>query len=110
LILRRITVMETLSRIGSEDDSQKPATDLQTIIDRRRKVAAATAENCRLSGAVATVHRCIPATALRLAATALRLAATAHRRTATALRLSHGEGAVDMGIGRRLTEGWSATM
>jgi hypothetical protein len=90
--------MATLSRIGSEGE------DLQTISDRRRKVAAATVENCRLSGAVATVHRRIPATALRLAATALR------RTPATARRLSHGEGAVDMGKERGLTEGWSATM
>jgi hypothetical protein len=90
--------MATLSRIGSEGE------DLQTISDRRKVVAAATVENCRLSGAVATVHRRTPATVHRLAVTALRL-------TATALRLSLGEeGAVDMGKGRRLTEGWSATM
>ncbi len=96
--------MATLTRIiGPEDDSQKPAKDRQTISDRRRKVAAATVENCRLSGAVATVHRRTPATALRLAATVLRLAATA-------LRLSLGEWVVDMGKERRLTEAWSATM
>jgi hypothetical protein len=92
--------MATLSRIGSEDDSQKPAKDRQTISDRRK---AATVENCRLSGAVATVHR-------RTLAMALRLAATARRLTATALRLSHGEGAVDMGKERRLIEAWSAIM
>ena len=89
--------MATLSRIGSESE------DLQTISDRRKVVAAATVENCRLSGAVATVHR-------RTLAMALRLAATARRLTATALRLSHGEGAVDMGKGRRLIEAWSAIM
>ncbi len=89
--------MASLTRIiGSEGE------DLQTISDRRKVVAAASVENCRLSGAVATVHR-RTATALRLAATALRL-------TATARRLSLGEGAVDMGKGRRLTEAWSATM
>jgi hypothetical protein len=89
--------MATLSRIGSEGE------DLQTILDRRRKVAAATAENCRLSGAAATAHRSTPATALRITA-------TVHRLAATALRLSHGEGAVDMGKGRRLIEAWSVTM
>jgi hypothetical protein len=98
--------MATLSRIGSEDESQKPAKDRQTISDRRK---AATVENCRLSGAVGTVHRRTLVMALRLAVTARRLTATALRLTATALRLSHGEGAVDMGKGRRLTEGWSAT-
>jgi hypothetical protein len=96
--------MVTLSRIGSEGE------DLQTTSDRRRTIQAATAENCRLSGAVATVHRRTPATARRLVATALPRAATALRLTATALRLSLGEGAVDMGTGRRSTEGWSATM
>ncbi len=89
--------MATLSLIGSKGE------DLQTITDRRRKVAAATVENCRLSGAVATVHRRRTATVNRIAATALRLAATA-------CRLSNGEEAVDMERGRRLTEGWSATM
>ncbi len=96
--------MATLSLIGSKGE------DLQTITDRRRKVAAATVENCRLSGAVATVHRRRTATVNRIAATALRRAATALRLAATACRLSHGEEAVDMERGRRLTEGWSATM
>ncbi len=95
--------MTTLSLTGSEDDIQKPAKDLQTISDRRRKVAAASVENCRLSDAAATMHRRTPATALRLAATALRL-------TATARRLSLGVEAVDMGKERRSTEAWSAIM